>query len=107
MILNALRVLRPPAPDIRVTPEYTAMTRRFCTEHRAIRADIDQLRATADALDTPGAMTRVRRAYDMLSGEVWPHESAEEAELYPSLNRLLGGADPTAPMSRAHAEIAY
>jgi hypothetical protein len=23
------------------------------------------------------------------------------------LNRLLGGVDPTAPMSRAHAEIAY
>ena len=43
----------------------------------------------------------------MLTGEVWPHEAAEEAELYPSLNRLLGGADPTAPMSRAHAEIAY
>jgi heavy metal translocating P-type ATPase len=107
VILNALRALRPPAPDVRVTPAYTALTRRFRTEHRAIRADIDQLRATADALDEPGAMTRVRQAYDMLTGEVWPHEAAEEAELYPSLNRLLGGADPTAPMSRAHAEIAY
>ena len=52
-------------------------------------------------------MTRVRHAYDMLAGEVWPHESAEETELYPSLNQLLGGADPTAPMSRAHAEIAH
>jgi heavy metal translocating P-type ATPase len=107
VILNALRALRPPAPAVRVTPAYTALTRRFRTEHRAIRADIDQLRATADALDEPGAMTRVRQAYDMLTGEVWPHEAAEEAELYPSLNRLLGGADPTAPMSRAHAEIAY
>jgi heavy metal translocating P-type ATPase len=107
VILNALRALRPPAPDVRVTPAYTALTRRFRTEHRAIRADIDQLRVTADALGSPGAMTRVRQAYDMLTGEVWPHEAAEEAELYPSLNRLLGGADPTAPMSRAHAEIAY
>ena len=107
VILNALRALRPPAPDVRVTPEYTAMTRRFRTEHRAIRADIDQLQATADTLDSPGAMTRVRRAHRTLAGEVWPHEAAEEAELYPSLNRLLGGADPTAPMSRAHAEIAY
>ena len=43
----------------------------------------------------------------MLIGEVGPHEQAEERELYPALNRLLGGADPTAPMSRAHAEIAY
>jgi len=107
VILNALRALRPPAPSVRVTPAYTALTRRFRTEHQAIRADIDQLRTTADTLDDPGAMTRVRQAYDMLTGEVWPHEAAEEAELYPSLNRLLGGADPTAPMSRAHAEIAY
>jgi hypothetical protein len=52
-------------------------------------------------------MTRVRQVYDRLTREVWPHESAEETELYPSLNRLLGGVDPTAPMSRAHAEIAY
>ena len=44
--------------------------------------------------------------HELLTGEVWPHEHAEEAELYPALNRLLGGADPTAPMSRAHAEIA-
>jgi heavy metal translocating P-type ATPase len=107
VILNALRALRPPAPDVRVTPAYTMMTRRFRTEHRAIRADIDQLRATADVLGAPGAMIRVRQAYRMLTGEVWPHEAAEEAELYPSLNRLLGGADPTAAMSRAHAEIAY
>ena len=107
VILNALRALRPPAPDVRVTPAYTALTRRFRTEHHAIRADIDQLRNVADSLDEPGAMKAVRRAYDVLTGEVWPHEAAEEAELYPSLNRLLGGADPTAPMSRAHAEIAY
>jgi hypothetical protein len=32
---------------------------------------------------------------------------AEESDLYPALDRLLGGADPTATMSRAHAEIAY
>ena len=107
VILNALRALRPPAPAVRLTAAHTALTRRFRTEHQAIRADIDQLRAAADALDAPGAMARVRQVYDMLTREVWPHESAEEAELYPSLNRLLGGADPTAPMSRAHAEIAY
>jgi heavy metal translocating P-type ATPase len=107
VILNALRALRPPVSDIRITPAYTALTRRFRTEHRAIRADIDQLRATADTLDAPGAMSRVRQAYRMLTDEIWPHEAAEEAELYPSLNRLLGGTDPTAPMSRAHAEIAY
>jgi hypothetical protein len=52
-------------------------------------------------------MARVRHAYALLVGEIWPHENAEEADLYPALNRLLGGTDPTATMSRAHAEIAY
>ncbi len=107
VILNALRALRPPAPDVKMTAAHTALTSRFRTEHQAIRADIEQLRMTADALGSPGAMTRVRQVHGMLTREVWPHESAEEAELYPSLNRLLGGTDPTAPMSRAHAEIAY
>ena len=107
VILNALRALRPPAPDVRMTAAHTALTRRFRTEHQVIRADIDQLRTTADALGSPGAMTRVRQVHAMLTGEVWPHESAEEAELYPALNQMLGGTDPTAPMSRAHAEIAY
>jgi heavy metal translocating P-type ATPase len=107
VILNALRALRPPAPDVHLTAAHTALTRRFRTEHQAIRTDIEELRAVADTLDAPGAMTRVRKAYDKLTREVWPHENAEETELYPSLNRLLGGVDPTAPMSRAHAEIAY
>jgi Hemerythrin HHE cation binding domain len=107
VILNALRALRPPTPDVRMTAADTALTRRFRIEHEAIRTDIEELRAVADTLDAPGAMTGVRRVYGELTREVWPHESAEETELYPSLNRLLGGVDPTAPMSRAHAEIAY
>ena len=107
VILNALRALRPPASGVGITAAHAALTRRFRNEHQAIRSDIEELRTTADTLAAPGAMTRVRRVYDKLTREVWPHESAEETELYPSLNRLLGGADPTAPMSRAHAEIAY
>ena len=107
VILNALRALRPPPPDVRMTAAHTALSRRFRAEHRAIRTDIEDLRATADALAEPGAMTRVRQVHDELTREVGPHESAEETELYPSLNHLLGGVDPTAPMSRAHAEIAY
>jgi hemerythrin-like domain-containing protein len=51
-------------------------------------------------------MARARDAYRLLASEIEPHEDAEEAELYPLMNRLLGGDDPTAPMSREHAEIA-
>jgi heavy metal translocating P-type ATPase len=112
VILNALRALRPVAAAAPLAPADAALTRRFRAEHRVIRGDIEQLRTAADALTTdplaaPAAMTRVRQAHALLTGEIWAHESAEEADLYPALNRLLGGADPTATMSRAHAEIAY
>jgi Hemerythrin HHE cation binding domain len=53
------------------------------------------------------AMAQVRNAYYPLSTEIAPHETAEETQLYPVVNRPLGGNDPTAPMSRGHAEIAH
>jgi heavy metal translocating P-type ATPase len=106
VILNALRALVPAAPEVRLTAADTGLTQRFRAEHEAIRADIDQLRMAAETLTEPGAMARVRRVCELLTSEVWPHEHAEESDLYPALNRVLGGADPTAPMSRAHAEIA-
>jgi heavy metal translocating P-type ATPase len=112
VILNALRALRPAVGAEPLPPAAAALTRRFRAEHQVIRADIEQLRIAADALTTdpvaaPAAMARVRQVHALLTGEIWAHESAEEADLYPALNRLLGGADPTATMSRAHAEIAY
>ena len=64
----------------------------------------------ADTLgfSTPGeAMTRVKDAHRLLVEQIEPHEQAEEAELYPALDRLLGGTEPTATMSRAHAEITH
>ena len=106
VILNALRALAPAAPTVRLTAADTDLTRRFRAEHQAIRADLEQLRAAAQTLTEPGAMARVRRVHELLTREVWPHEHAEESELYPALNRVLGGTDPTAPMSRGHAEIA-
>jgi soluble P-type ATPase len=109
VILNALRALRPAAAAGRLTAADAALTRRFRAEHLLIRADTEQLRAAADALtaEPHAAMARVRHAYAVLTGEIWPHENAEETDLYPAVNRLLGGTDPTAAMSRAHAEIAY
>ncbi len=36
-----------------------------------------------------------------------PHERAEQEELYPAMDRLLGSRHATETMSRAHAEIAH
>ena len=110
VILNALRALRPGASSMRLTAADAALTTRFRGEHEAIRSGIDQLREAGDALGTvsPGeAMTRVARVHRLLVEQIEPHEQAEEIELYPALDRVLGGNEPTATMSREHAEICH
>src|SRR5499427_7598982 len=110
VILNALRALRPVLPHARLAATDTALTQRFTREHLAIWADIDQLRAAADALGTlppQAAMARVSQVYRLLVEEVGPHERAEQEELYPAMDRLLGSRHATETMSRAHAEIAH
>ena len=110
VILNALRVLRPGRSTLRLDEQDAALTRRFQGEHVAIRADLDRLRAAADDLDRiepAEAMAEVRQVHQLLIEEVQPHEQAEQEVLYPALDRLLGGADPTGPMSRAHVEITH
>jgi len=108
VILNALRALRPGLIATRLAPEDAALTSRFRDEHEVIRADIEELRAAADSLgfETTGtALSRAQRAYRLLADEIEPHEQAEERELYPALDRVLGSPEATATMSRAHAEI--
>jgi soluble P-type ATPase len=110
VILNALRALRPATPPAPLAPADAALTQRFRTEHEMVHADIDQVRAAADALATTppaAAMAQIRQAYTLLTTQIEPHELAEDTQLYPVVNRVIGGDDPTAPMSRAHAEISY
>jgi hypothetical protein len=76
----------------------------------AIWADIGQLRTAADALGVVPpreAMSGVRQAHQLLVDEVGPHERAEQEQLYPMMNRLLGSSHATAAMSRTYAEIAH
>ena len=67
------------------------------------------LRDAADHLSsvpTPAELELVRRAHRLLVTEIAPHEEAEDRQLYPVIAEALGGTDPTATMSRTHAEIA-
>jgi soluble P-type ATPase len=110
VILNALRALRGDAREVRVAARDTALTRRFQAEHEVIRADTDQLRGVADCLGTiepVEALEQVQHVYSLLTEEVSPHETAEQHVLYPAIDRILGGNNPTGPMTRAHVEIAH
>jgi heavy metal translocating P-type ATPase len=106
-IASALRALRSRGSSSS-NAEAVAITSRFRGEHEAISHDIDRIRTTADALETPLTDTAVADAHELqhiLVDRILPHERAEERYLYPVMARIVGGDDPTGPMSRGHAEI--
>jgi heavy metal translocating P-type ATPase len=111
VIANALRALgagrarrrRPPGASV-------ALGQRFRAEHRELLGLVDRVRAVADGLERlspPQALAEATAVHRLLTERLLPHEEAEDALLYPVVAELLGGEDPTAPMSRAHAEIAH
>jgi hypothetical protein len=83
----------------------TDLTRRFRAEHRAIRADTDQLRVSAQTLGEPGAMHRVRRVHKLLTREVWPREHAEIAVQVARLGRLIDDIGDRAPNKADIADL--
>ncbi len=110
VILNALRVLRTPSPGLDARPAEQDLVDRFSGEHTTLRPDLDQLRRTADligAAPTAEVLEALQTVQRFLVDELLPHEQAEDAQLYPVFDRILGGSDPTGTMSRAHVEIAH
>jgi heavy metal translocating P-type ATPase len=111
VIANALRALGTGRVRRRHLPAASvALGQRFGAEHRELLALLDRVRAVADGLDRlppPLALTEATALHRVLTERLLPHEEAEDTLLYPAVAELLGGEDPTAPMSRAHAEIAH
>ncbi len=108
VILNALRALRPQHGARAASSADSTVLEQFRTEHTEVEEAIAEVRAVADSLGrlpAGRAIEQVRRVHADLAERVKPHELAEESVLYPVVRRMLGGEDPTGPMSRAHAEI--
>ena len=110
VILNALRALRgePTAasklgPGVQVGERFRAEHREFVPELQKVRAVADQLESLAPE-DLRAELEEVRR---FLLQRLPQHEEEEEAEVYPVVERLMGGEDPMASMSRAHLEISH
>ena len=110
VIVNALRALRPGPAASPLDAAGSELTRRFHTEHVAIRAFLERLRRVADdlgAVPPEQSLAEVTVLQRQMVEEVLPHEAAENDVLYPVLERALGGQDPTGTMTRAHVEIAH
>ena len=107
VIVNALRALGSGLRRRRTAHGDTAdLIHRLDDEHRRLRPGITEIARTADRLDTlPDRDARLADLTRFLNGELLPHERDDERLLYPAIARTLGGTDPTATMSREHAEI--
>nr|WP_245724916.1 hemerythrin domain-containing protein [Micromonospora citrea] len=109
MILNALRALGGGLRRRDVSSDTREILDRYAGEHGGIRDVLAGLRDTADLVatrpDAPECVPALRETHRRLTGEVLPHEAAEERHLYPALADPLGSAEATSTMSRAHVEI--
>jgi len=110
-IANALRALRPGRERLaRLEGADAELGRRFQAEHHTLARGLRELRPLADDLGripTGDARARCDSLRRFLEDDLLPHEQAEDIQLYPAVARVLGGDDPTAPMSRMHVEIEH
>ncbi|MGI8334311.1 heavy metal translocating P-type ATPase [Actinomadura scrupuli] len=106
VILNALRALGPGRDRWpRLRGDAAELVRRLDEDHRRLRPQITELSRLAELPDTE-LLAAGPALTAFLTGDLAAHEQADERLLYPVVADVLGGADPTGPMSRGHAEIA-
>lgn len=106
-ILNALRALHP-GPLVTVGLLSADEARRLREDHAGLEATLERLRTVADAL--PGAeparaLEALRGLDAVLNRGLLPHERHDDADVYPRIERLIGGEDPMASLSSSHREI--
>lgn len=109
-IANALRAAFGERPARGLVGPPAELARRLEGEHRQLADRLARGRALADSLGTLApevARAELRALCEFLERELLPHERLEEEKLYPAVARVLGGRDPTGPMSRSHVEIAH
>ena len=106
-ILNALRVLRLGSAKPGDTMSADKVS-KLKEEHARLLPIIDRLSGLADRADAlPASAMREELASlnALLRGQILPHESKDDAALYPLVARLIGGEDPMVSMSSTHREI--
>lgn len=81
------------------------VVQRLHNEHQGLKGITEQVRVLADELSVETDRGQIAELVRRLEQEQLPHERAEERELYPLAAAALGGDDPMAALSRAHAEL--
>jgi len=84
------------------------LTQPLRDEHKELFPSVDRIRQVAELIgEAPIAEIRqgVEDVYDFLANHLKPHAEAEDAALYPVVQKVLGSPDATKTMSRDHVEV--
>jgi hemerythrin-like domain-containing protein len=85
-----------------------SLTQPLREEHKELFPFVDRIRQVADLIgEAPVAKIQqgVEEVYDFLAFHLKPHAEAEDAALYPVVQKVLGSPDATRTMSRDHVEV--
>jgi heavy metal translocating P-type ATPase len=107
-ILNALRVLHVRIPGRPRVALPAAEVARLDAEHEHLIGPIARLRAVADELATVPprqAAAALAEVEELVRERLLRHEAEDDTQLYPTIERALGGDDPIAAMHRTHREV--
>src|SRR5574339_977739 len=85
-----------------------SLTQPLRDEHKELIPHIEQILEVANSI--PEASLEqirdgVKEVYEFLSYHLIPHAQAEDAALYPAVQKVLGSPDATRTMSRDHVEV--
>ena len=84
------------------------LTQPLREEHKDLFPSVDRIRQVAELIGE-ASISEVRQGveeiYDFLAYHLKPHAEAEDAALYPVVQKVLGSPDATRTMSRDHVEV--
>ena len=108
-IVVALRAVLPGRTNALTFPAIDdQLARSVHAEHIAVRYVVAQVRDVADDLDLDALdLAPVHALLEQLESQTLPHERSEQDLLFPVVERVFGGAEPVAILSRSHAEIEH
>jgi iron-sulfur cluster repair protein YtfE (RIC family) len=78
-------------------------------EHAELAPHVEAIRRVADVVgltSAPSLREQVAGVYEFLAHHLIPHAKAEDAVLYPEVERVLHSPGATAAMRRDHVEVA-
>ena len=86
----------------------TSLMQPLKDEHKELFPHIETLKLAAISVHgtlSKSSLDLIDEAYDFLTSHLLPHAKAEEAALYPVVQKVMGSPYATATMSRDHVEV--